>query len=494
MHRETAEPFAGAVETHSGAVFFVGDKAYKMKKPVRFGFLDFTRAEDRRLACVQEVESNSRLAPDVYLGVADVIAPDGSTCDYLVVMRRLPDDRRLSVLAAQGAPVEEHLQRIAEALSDFHEAARRSAEIDSFATAALMLERWEASHREMATMETRVVEPEVGARAHHLARRYLAGREALFSARAAAGRVCDGHGDLLADDIFCLDDGPRILDCVEFDERLRYVDVLGDVASLAMDLERVGRPDLGRSFLDRYRSVSGDDWPDSLAHHYMAYRAQVRAMVAGLRYQQGRWDSADEMRLLLSLSARHLEDGRVRVVVVGGLPGTGKSTLAQELAAALHGVWIRSDEVRKRLAGIDPSTPAGAGIGEGIYSPSATRATYSAMIEQARSQLLLGRSVVLDATFTEARWRAAVRELSDQAHADLDELRCVAPIQLIEDRLDERAASLGVSDATVEVAHHMAGSEVLWPTATDVDTTGSFTETLATVLRRLGVADPSSPP
>ena len=156
---------------------------------------------------------------------------------------------------------------------------------------------------EMERLPRGVFHPGTAERVLFLARRYLAGRERLFSARLDAGRACDGHGDLLAEDIFCLDDGPRVLDCIDFDDRLRYGDVLNDVAFLAMDLERLGRPDLSRRFLELYREFTGDSWPASLAHHYVAYRAQVRALVAGIRLAQAGGSSPEAARHLLALSA-----------------------------------------------------------------------------------------------------------------------------------------------------------------------------------------------
>ena len=488
------EPFVGAVETHTGAVFFAGDTAYKMKKPVAFGFLDFRRLEDRKVACEREVRLNSRLAPDVYQGVADVIGPDGSPCEHLVVMRRLPHNRCLSVIAAEGLPVEDHLGRIATTLSRFHGRSARSADIDACASTSAVLDLWEANVREMRHRADDLFDPGCLSRIVDLARRYLDGRRDLFSARIAAGRVCEGHGDLLWDDIFLLEDGPRILDCLDFDERLRHLDVLSDIASLAMDLERLGRPDLGRVFLERYRAVSHDDWPQSLAHHYIAYRALVRAMVAGLRYGQGSVEAAQDARTLLTMSARHLEAGRVRLVVIGGLPGTGKSTLARQVAEAVDGTWIRSDVVRKRLAGLRPDVSASHPLGEGIYSASATEATYGSMIDSARSDLLLGRNVVLDATFTQPAWRAAARELAERTYTDLAEFRCVAPMSVIEQRLGQRSRGDGPSDATAEVARYMARSEVPWPTATDIDTSHGVAGPLGAVLERMDHFVLSDPP
>src|SRR5690606_13545776 len=182
--------------------------------------------------------------------------------------------------------------------------------------------------------------------------------------RVAAGRACDGHGDLLADDVFCLDDGPQVLDCLEFDDALRYEDVLADVAFMAMDLERLGRADLAEHFLDAYRRAAGEDWPASLAHHHIAYRAQVRAKVTAIRAQQGDAGSVDAARALLKLCFDHLEAGRVRLILVGGAPGTGKSTLAAGLAASLGATVLRSDVIRKERAGLAPSESAAAGFGQ----------------------------------------------------------------------------------------------------------------------------------
>lgn len=486
MKRDPAQAFAGVIETHSGVVFLVGDRAYKLKKPVSFGFLDFTSPDVRRAICRREVELNSRLAPDVYLGVADVLGIDGSPCEHLVVMRRLPGDRCLSVLARRDPRVEDRLAEIAAVLAAFHGGAERSVEIDACATATAQLARWEANWREMRPLAGTVFDADALDRVACLARHYLSGRQALFDSRAAAGRICDGHGDLLCDDVFCLEDGPRVLDCVEFDDRLRYVDGLGDTASLAMDLERLGRPDLGALLLGRYGAASGDEWPDSLAHHYVAYRAQVRSMVAGLRYHQGGDDSLGEARNLLSISEKHLGEARVRLVVIGGLPGSGKSTLAREVAEATSGVRVRSDEIRKKIAGLAPRGPAPASPGEGIYTPEMTRSTYETILREARTHLVLGRSVVLDATFAEPLWRERARTLAEEVSADLHEFRCVAPMRLIEARIARRAGSGDASDATVEIARQMAERRQPWPTATDVDTSRGVAQASTVVVERTG--------
>jgi uncharacterized protein len=360
---------ASVAETHSAVVVFLGDRAYKVKKPLDLGFLDFRTREARQAVCHREVELNRRLAPDVYLGVADVTGPDGELCDHLVVMRRLPPDRRLSALVRRGEPVDDHLEALAGLVADLHRRSPRSEAADAAAEVGPTRARWADNTRAMEAMAGAgagaaaeagaVFDPARVAEVQRLAERYLEGREPLLARRVEAGRAVDGHGDLLADDVFCLDDGPQALDCIEFDDGLRLGDGLADAAFLAMDLERLGRPDLAARFLAAYRERAGDAWPASLAHHHVAYRAQVRAKVTAIRATQtGDDNAAAEARSLLDLALSHLEAGRVGLVLVGGLPGTGKSTLAAGLARALGARWLRSDEVRKELLGGGAAAPA----------------------------------------------------------------------------------------------------------------------------------------
>ena len=278
-----------------------------------------------------------------------------------------------------------------------------------------------------------------------------------------------------------------MLDCIEFDDGLRWGDTLADVAFLAMDFEHLGRADLGSRFLELYREFAADTWPASLAHHYVAYRAQVRSKVACLRWEQGDAASAATARDLFALAADHLDAGRVRLVVVGGLPGTGKSTLAAGIAAALGAVLLRSDELRKQGAGLDPTTPAAACFGAGLYRPEVTEATYTELLALARVALERGQSVVLDASWNQAAHRERAALVAGHTVSDLDELHCTAPAELIEARLTARAQrGDDVSDATAEIARALAAVEAPWPTATPVSTVRPVDEVLTTALARLG--------
>jgi predicted kinase len=311
-------------------------------------------------------------------------------------------------------------------------------------------------------------------------RRYLAGREPLLAERIAQGRVVDGHGDLLADDIFCVDDGPRILDCLEFDDRLRWGDVIYDVGFLAMDLERLGRGDLARAFLDWYRELSAETHPRSLEHHYIAYRALVRAKVSCLK---GGLDDRLEAGAYLAQCHRHLRAGRVRLVVVGGLPGTGKTTVSNGIGQSLGWPVLSSDELRKQDAGLDVRDHAAAAYGAGLYTPAIVDATYGRLLSRARTLLEHGESVVLDASFAQPRWRSGAAAMALEAHADLVELRCELPTEVAAGRLAERIRDrTDASDADPEIARAMAGSFATWPSALGVDTALSPPDVMRQVL------------
>src|ERR1019366_2176056 len=217
---------ARVVETHISTLFFVGDRVYKLRKPVQFGFLDFRERDVRRLDCEREVTLNRRLAPDVYLGVAD-IQLDGEAIDHMVVMRRMPD------LVGQRTGSNGCLHQVAKTLAAFHDNAARSPHISTAGTGAALRAGWETNFAETATYVGTILNRTIDTEIRLLARRWMGGHEALFNERIASGHVCDGHGDLQAEDIFCLDDGVRILDCIEFSDQLRCVDVSADVAFLA---------------------------------------------------------------------------------------------------------------------------------------------------------------------------------------------------------------------------------------------------------------------
>lgn len=468
-------------QTHAGLVFLVGDRAYKLKKPVNLGFLDFSTRELRLRACLREVEFNRRLAPDVYLGVADISDEHGQPCDHLVVMRRMPAQRRLTALIAAGAPLAEHLRALARLLAVFHAHAERSEQITEQGGLAALSARWEASFEQVARVAGDVLPAELFDEVRTRTRAFLAGRAALFAARQAQQRVVDGHGDLIAEDVFCLDDGPRVLDCLEFDDRLRWLDGLDDAAFLAMDLEHHGRAGLAEAFLDAYAEFSGDPAPASLRHHYIAYRAFVRAKVACLQHVQGAAQARAEAQAYAELAAAHLRAGAVRLVLVGGLPGTGKSTLAGRLADHLGAVLLSSDRQRKELAGLAAATSAHSAYRTGIYTPEHSRHCYDELMRRAGQLLDRGESVVLDASWIRAGDRALAARLAADSHAELVALRCTLPATVAAARIAARNGA-DPSDADPAIATAMAADADPWPEAIEITTATTPAQTVAAAL------------
>ena len=462
-------------ETHLSVVMCIGDRAYKLKKALSFPFVDQSTREQRERLCQQEVERNRRLAPDVYLGVADITGPDGVVCDHLVVMRRMPADRRLSTLVAAGDPtVITGLQQLAGMVAAFHQSARRSSRIDAAASADALIGLWHANAVQLRPFEGTVVPHGAVDDTIELAERYVDHRRALLEARVADGWIRDGHGDLLASDIFLLDDGPRALDCLDFDERLAYGDVAADVAFLAMDLERLGHPELAHLWLVSYEHSSGATIPPSLLHLYIAYRAQVRAKVAALRStQQPSGPAAAETRQLLVLCVDHLRLAIPRLVIVGGAPGTGKTTVARAISSERGWCLLRSDVQRKATT---PGQPATAGAWEqGPYTPERTATNYRRLMAAARHDLTLGRSVVVDATFSTEDERDAARRLAADEGAELLELRCTLDPRERDRRiLARRTEGSDASDADESLAARMAAAAEPWPGAIQVSTDGAL--------------------
>jgi uncharacterized protein len=456
--------------THISTVLFQGDWAYKVKRPVKFEFVDLSTTELREKMCKRELELNRRFAVDVYDSVVDIHDADGRVVDHALKMRRMPTDRRLANLARQrDSTADECVRRVARSAAVFHAQAPRHIDIDAVGEPEFVGRLWKRSVEDLRRFSPEVLRVALIDEIDERARRFLVGRARLFAQRIDDRLIVDGHGDLLADDIFCLPDGPRILDCLEFDDQLRFGDVLLDVAFLAMDLEHLGRADLASAFIDAYGLHSGEHHHASLLHFYVAYRALVRAKVACLKMA----DNSDSKQAALSLSeltVRHLRNATVTLTIVGGLPAAGKTTVASALADSQRALPLRSDVIRKELTG-HSGMSARSDFGSGIYVEQITEATYNEMFRRARIALALGESVVVDASFHSQLWRTAAVNLGFDTNSTFREIRCVCPRSVRVRRLAARTTDGSEpSDATVEISDEMERLTDEWPDALEVDT------------------------
>jgi aminoglycoside phosphotransferase family enzyme/predicted kinase len=478
------EPWADHLETHISSVFFAGAYAYKQLKPMTTAFLDYGSIERRGAALADEVALNRRIAPDVYLGCVPITAGD-ATIDHLMIMRRLPHRRRLSALV--GAPdFEDQLRAVARTVAAFHAALEPDDQAAELASVEAERSRWQANLTELRDLvHLGCIDDDEIDTIGHMADSYLSGRATLFAERIAAGLARDGHGDLLAADIFCLDDGPRILDCLAFDPTLRKGDVLADIAFLVMDIERLAGHRPAQRLLRWYQEFSNEHHPASLAHLHIAYRALVRAKVTMLRFAQT--DSSDDRldaRNHVAQCLDHLRRARVRLVLVGGGPGTGKSTVAEAIGATLEWPVLSSDELRKEQAGIDATVHALARPDEGLYTRDRTEATYDALVDRAGQLLARGQSVVLDASWSRATHREAARRVAAAGHAHIIEIETHLDPATAKERIVRRLSSpWTVSDATPEIVDHMAALHDPWPEAIGVPTDAPLAETRAAAVR-----------
>jgi aminoglycoside phosphotransferase family enzyme/predicted kinase len=456
-------------ETHISLVFLGEREVYKVKKPVQLGFLDFSTLALRKACCEAEVRLNQRLAADVYLGTAAIVrdvqgvhrvGAAGEPVEWAVVMRKLPDAAAADQRLAGGRLSSADLGKIAAQLGTFHAGARSDAETAQFGTyttiAANVRENFEQTRQSARAF---LSEQEFAALERwQLA--FLQTERERFNARVAQGRIRDGHGDLRLEHCYLEPDGcVRIIDCIEFNERFRYADVCADVAFLSMDLSWHGRADLSENFLAAYARHSGDYDLYGLVDFYESYRAHVRAKVNSILVDDpgiagdARERAAAQARkyYLLAEACTREPLERPRLLAVGGMIASGKSTIAERLAETFHAPVIDSDRTRKRLLGVEPLTALADAAFSGAYSPAMTDRTYREVLRCAEIVLRSGRSVVLDASFRERETRAAALELAQRLGLGFLFIECATDEATLRRRLAERATQPSISDGRAEL-------------------------------------------
>ena len=452
------------IETHISSVLLVGPYAYKIKKPVDFGFLDFSTLELRRMSCEEEVRLNRRLAPDIYLeampvtGTVDAprLGGAGEPIEWAVKMRRF--DEGLLLSAHPNLLDRDLLERLGREIAAFHARVAVSQPEDECGQPDLVVAPMRQNFEQIRLLEHGELTLQRLQRLEDWTETQFAALQPLLEARKAGGFVREGHGDLHLGNIAMSGPDPIIFDGIEFSCTLRCIDVMNDIAFLAMDLDHQSRPDLAAWFLNAYLELSGDYAGLPLLRFYEVYRAMVRAKVAALRLHQVALPPEqikplhDEFTAYVDLAERLAQPARAALLVTHGVSGAGKTLVTGELLGPLHAIRIRSDVERKRLAGLAARNRSGSALDEGLYAPSATLATYKHLAAMARAVLEAGFVAVVDATFLRHDQRQMFASLARLAEVPFLILDFKAPAKILRARLVQRAATgRDASEASLDV-------------------------------------------
>lgn len=456
------------VETHISWIFLTGDYAYKVKKPVDLGFLDFSTLELRHHFCEEELRLNRRLVPEIYLDVVEIrgslgspaIGGEGAILDYAVRMRQFDQDRELDLELDAGRLGLDDMDELARTVAAIHDAAPRTEPESPWGEFDHLMGPVKAN---FAAIRGADGSPDWQRRIQALENHALSEGERLvplMRERKTRGFIRECHGDLHLSNLVRLEQGIRAFDCIEFSPELRWIDVASDIAFLIMDLQVRGRDDLAFRFANDYLEITGDYHCTSMLDFYLAYRSLVRAKVAALRLEDETLNEAEALDARSRLDAhvglaeRYAAARSVGIVMMHGVSGSGKSWLAERLLPRLQAFRVRSDVERKRLEGLDRYARSSSAADQGIYTPEATEATYQRLAELAETIVRGGYPAIVDATHLKRGHRSLGRDAAGRANVTSIVLRCHAPTDVLEARVANRMEKgRDVSEADLEILH-----------------------------------------
>lgn len=453
------------LQTHISWVILTGEFAYKIKKPVDLGFVDFSTLQRRHFFCDEELRLNRRLAPDLYLDVLPIVGPatapriagSGTPIEYCVRMRQFPQECLLSRLVANGRLLPRHIDALARQVWEFHARIPRAVASSRFGSPEAVAEPIRANFSHLKAIEADE-QSGVVQRLRNWCEQELRALHDTLASRKQRGFIRECHGDLHLGNMILRDDTITLFDCIEFNEDLRWIDVASEIAFCTMDLEDRGRPDLARRFLNTYLEWSGDYEGLAVFPLYFTYRALVRAKVAQLRREQADLLASEDERLrrelgnYLDLAERSMQRKMPFLAITHGLSGSGKTWGSQAVIERFGAIRIRSDLERKRLGGFSPLADTGSGIATGLYSAEFNRRTFQKLRELADSVLGSGFPVIIDATFLKQSDREPFRELAESLGMPFLILDFPADEGVCRERIRRRAREgTDASEATEEV-------------------------------------------
>ena len=463
------------VETHISQVLIGPEDVFKLKKPVDLGFLDFTTLEKRRRACRAEIELNRRLAREVYLGTEPLtedrrlgrleLGGKGDIVEWTVHMRALSDRCRGDVMLREGRLGRREIEHVSELLASFHASCREDELTRRFGTFEAIRRNVVENFEQTRGVMSEFIDPDAAAEIETWQLAFLDARRQQIHRRVQDGRIRDGHGDLRLEHVYFPgessvgSDRVVVLDCIEFNDRFRYADVASDVAFLAMDIASEGSVELAEHLLAEYARHSNDYGIYPMVDFYESYRAFVRGKIDALTLAGTRLDYRDAERLrrrarrhfLLSHASERRSIQDAKLVAVGGWIASGKSTIAEQLAAELQCPIVAADWTRKHLVGLEPTKKAFDPAFTGAYSADVSERVYEELLARAKLVIDSGRSVIVDASFRSREERSHVRRLASELGVLFLFVECRADLETCRQRLRQRALGPSVSDGRLEI-------------------------------------------
>ncbi|MCK4742209.1 MAG: AAA family ATPase [Sulfuriflexus sp.] len=458
------------IETHISWVILTGPNAYKIKKPLNLGFLDFSTLEKRHFCCDEEVRLNTRLAAEIYLEVVPItgsaehpcLAGKGPVIEYAVKMLEFPQQAQLDRRLYAGQLRATHIDSIAKMIADFHQGIAVADDSMVYGSPEQVAQPVVENFSQIREQYRGHIKEQVWAgileELEQWAEKSFSSLRPLFAERKDGQSIRECHGDLHLRNLAWLDDAPLAFDCIEFNPSLRWIDVISEVAFLAMDLQARQQPELAQRFLNAYLENTGDYAGTRVLTFYLLYRAMVRAKVDAIRACQAGISEAEKVQAendllgYLQLGESYIQPGSPKLIIAYGMSATGKTTLTQTLLEKLAAIRIRSDVERKRLFGLPAEQAASAETGAGIYSGDATQRTYMKLAELADHVIDAGYPVIIDATCQKYEQRELFQKLAAAKQVPYVILEFTASVEVLRERIVNREK--GASDADLAVLEH----------------------------------------
>uniref|UniRef100_B8HKD5 gluconokinase n=1 Tax=Cyanothece sp. (strain PCC 7425 / ATCC 29141) TaxID=395961 RepID=B8HKD5_CYAP4 len=494
------------IQTHISYVLLTGDYAYKVKKPANFGFLDFSTLSQRHHFCQEELRLNRRLCPELYLTVLPIaqtasggfqINPGDDSSEiveYTIQMRQFDQECLFSHLFSRGELTIAQMQNLGKLLAQFHATAHTDAAIAEFGTVAAVNQVADNSYNLSQAFIGRSQTQSQFEQTKAFSDRFFADHSDWFGQRQFAGKICECHGDLHLNNICLYQDQIQIFDCIEFNQEFRNIDVIYDAAFLVMDLQFQGRGDLANAFLNAYLEWTGDYWGAVLLPLYLSMRAYIRGNVNSLALNDPGIPSTEKEIIqeraaaYFRLAWQYTQPQPGQLWVMSGLSGSGKTTVARQLAQATGAIHLRSDAVRKHLAGLplDQRGDQGGEFGSGIYTPEMTQKTYDRLLELGLLLAGQGFTVIMDGKYDRQSLRQTVLNKAETHKLPVKFLHCTAPLEVIESRLNQRTGD--IADATAKlISDQLKAFEPFTPAEAPYLATLQTNQDLRAQLHTLGI-------